>query len=106
MTITRKNDLHNINFLLNNGSDSTFVKIIQKAQILGTATKLFHKHIDEELAKHCNVIEVTKTTLHLLVDNSSWATILHYKIPEIVKSLATKSEFSNITNIKYQIKKG
>jgi hypothetical protein len=105
MTITRKNELHDINHLLQNGSSSHFVKIVQKAQILEKINHTFKSFISADFVAHCYITDFTKETLHLLVENSAWATMLHYRIPEIIKSLSQQSEFRGLKTIKYKIKK-
>jgi hypothetical protein len=68
--------------------------------------EMLHVFMDDKaLARHCHLakLDLEKKKIFLTVDNSSWATKLHYAIPDILKSINVQTEFKSVKSIQYSI---
>lgn len=83
--------------------NSKLDSILKKATDLKKLNAIFQNVLNSELAKHCYVAELTENSITLIVDNASWATTLRYAIPDIVKTLKTKSAFNGLEIINYKL---
>lgn len=83
--------------------DSNLKKLIKKALSSENLSHVFKTSVDQNLAKYCQFANYKKSTLTLIVTNSSWATKLRFAIPDIIKTLQVNPEFNDISKIKYVI---
>jgi hypothetical protein len=68
--------------------------------------QMLHVFMDDKaLARHCHLakLDLEKKKIFLTVDNSSWATKLHYAIPDILKSINVQPEFKCVKSVQYSI---
>lgn len=87
------------------GKSSVLQNLLSKTKELQYLNKIFAFCLERNLAKHCRIakIDTENRTLHVVVDNPTWATKLRYTIPDILKNLKTQPEFKNIKNISYSV---
>ena len=93
-----KNEPTLIKNILTN-KNSKLSQILKKASDLKKLNEIFQATINSELAKHCYLVEITKESITLVVDNASWATTLRYTTPDIIKILQAKTEFNALKKI-------
>ena len=87
-------------------SKSTVLQnLLNKTNELQYLSKIFAICLEEKLAKHCRIakMDLENKTLHVAVDNPTWATKLRYVLPDVLKNLRTQPEFKNIKSIKYSV---
>lgn len=83
--------------------NTQLTKLLNKSQSTKRLEYVFHSMLDSNLARHCQLTNISGSTLNVVVTNSSWATKLHYSIPDIIKGLRTQPEFKDISSIRYSI---
>ena len=91
------------NLLANQHSQLRF--ILQKVTDLKKLNTIFQDTLNSELAKHCYLVELTEESITLIVDSASWATVLRYSIPDIIKILKIKPEFKTLKSIEFRVTK-
>jgi len=73
--------------------------LLSKVDELKQLNDQFSRHLDPELAKHCQAIKVDRDCLIVLVDNSNWATRLRFYIPDLLPKLKTYLPLQNLKAI-------
>ena len=73
--------------------------ILSKVGVLKQLNEQLTRHLDPELAKHCQIAKIDKDCLIVLVDSSNWATQLRFYIPDLLPKLRTYPPFQNLKAI-------
>lgn len=80
----------------NNQLSSLIAKVNQLNQLNQSLSKI----LDAKLASHCQITNLEKGILTILVDNSSWGTKIRYASPNILNKMHQKDVFSKVKSIK------
>jgi len=78
--------------------------LITRTRQLKRLTNILRRHLDEQLAKHCYIGNISTPVLTILVDGASWATKLRFATPDLLEKLRQENHiFSDINQIKVKI---
>ena len=84
--------------------DNKLSSIIIKSQHLIKLDKILLEHIPQNMRPHCKVANLSKGLLSVYVDSATWATQLRYYIPNLILTLRTHKEFTNLISIKHHVR--
>ncbi len=78
--------------------------LITRTRQLKRLTYILRRHLDEHLAKHCYIGNISAPTLTILVDGASWATKLRFATPDLLEKLSEENQvFNGLKQIKVKI---
>jgi len=75
--------------------------LIEKSNVIHTINTILKTLLPEDIAPHCEAINVREDTLVLRLSNASWSVRLHYELPELLEKLQTQFKF--LKQIKLQV---
>lgn len=89
--------------LLSSQYTHTFKEVLEHTRFLTTMQKHVASILPNKLAPHIQVANIKDQRLTLQVSNSSWATLLRYEIPSLLKKCHGHDELNKIRTIDFFI---
>lgn len=86
-----------------NQNNAILAQIFEKARYLSDLNTRLLRHIEPELAAHCQIANFAKGVLHIEVDSANWGTKLRYQVPDLLKVFRSEEQMHNLINIKTYI---
>lgn len=78
--------------------------LITRTKQLKRFTSQLRRHLDAELAPHCYIGNLEKSSLTIMVDSAAWATKLRFVAPTLIAPLRQESPvFSEIKQIMVKV---
>ncbi len=72
--------------------------LLDRLTKIQTIDKKLHEYLAPEMAKHCRVANIRKSTLVLAVDSPAWSHKLRFQLPDLL-SYFRNTGFLNLANI-------
>ena len=75
--------------------------LIEKSKVIQALNTTLKTLLPEDIAPHCEAINVREDTLVLRLSNASWSVRLHYELPELLEKF--QAHFNFLKQIKLQV---
>lgn len=86
------------------GNQLLLERILGQYQTLASMTNLFARILEPyAFGENCRFVNYQEGSLFLVVTSPTWATKLHYFIPNLLKELRIHPEFKEISRISYTV---
>ncbi len=83
--------------------NSTLHQLLQRTQRLEQLNYLLQQALPSQFSAHCRLANISGSTLIIHTDNASYASLIRFQSPAIIKSLSTELDLI-ITHINVKVK--